>query len=288
MKWCRSEVAIGAFVAVYAAFARAILSAFSSPVAVFSTGAKLLRLMCRGLTYHSPFYSSSTAADQPCHERVVGENPDDVAASIDLLVQSLKTIGWGKLGPVLFWEVLERQHVLFGPVRGSQPPSGQPAQVVGHLPPLPGDFALAWMIRSSTLSRRDCRLVRFGHVGNHVAIEVHSASLPASHGQQRGHVPLQPLLGIGYQQVGTAQASLPPTSAGSPSRILSPDRQPQPLSVAVLFDGSGHHDVLAGDWPVFPALDIALPAKVTASGRPAIHSRTRPLIVDIEHTWLVL
>ena len=46
---------------------------------------------------------------------VVGEDPDDVGAAADLLVQALERVRGSDLGPVLAWERVERGQVL---VRG--------------------------------------------------------------------------------------------------------------------------------------------------------------------------
>jgi hypothetical protein len=75
------------------------------------------------------------AAHQPGDRAVVGEDADDVGASLDLLVQALQRVGAPDLAPVLLREVQERQHVVTGGLHDRQASGELLAQHLGN--PLP-------------------------------------------------------------------------------------------------------------------------------------------------------
>ena len=53
-------------------------------------------------------------AGEADHGGVVGEDPDDVGAAADLLVDALERVGGAQLGPVLGRAAVERDQVLLG------------------------------------------------------------------------------------------------------------------------------------------------------------------------------
>ena len=66
-------------------------------------------------------------AGEPDHGLVVGEDPDDVGAAADLLVDPLQRVGGPQLGPVLRGQQVERDQVLLGVPRAARRPSAPPS-----------------------------------------------------------------------------------------------------------------------------------------------------------------
>ena len=64
-------------------------------------------------------------ADEPDHGVVVGEDPDDVGAAADLLVDPLQRVRGPQLGPVLGREAVEGDQVLLGRLEQARTPSAR-------------------------------------------------------------------------------------------------------------------------------------------------------------------
>ena len=67
-------------------------------------------------TLHQPLVIllDQQRAGEADHGLVVGEDPDDVRAPADLLVDAFQRVGAAQLGPVLWRERVERDQVLLG------------------------------------------------------------------------------------------------------------------------------------------------------------------------------
>lgn len=95
------------------------------------------------------------AADQASDGGVVGQDADDVATPLDLLVQSLQSVGGGNLRPVLLRESHKRQDVLLGAVHAAGGFGEALTQAAGCLPPLALGRRLIRLGKGGTHRRRD-------------------------------------------------------------------------------------------------------------------------------------
>ena len=146
-------------------------------------------------------------ADEADDRGPVGEDPDDVGAAADLLVQPFLRVVRPDLAPDLVREAGEREQVLAGVVEvlggvGELRGDGvdDPAELVAHR----GGVGL---VEDGAHHGGDPRLRRLGHLGEQVAQVVGAAALPGRAGQGGADRVDQAAVGVGDDQPHPGQAA---------------------------------------------------------------------------------
>ena len=111
---------------------------------------------------------------------VVGEDPDDAGAALDLLVHALEQVGAPDLPPVGLREVAECQHVLLGLQHQLGRSWETLSQRGGQVIPAAFDLAGVFLGKHAAQGSRDHALVSLGDALQQVAGKVHPAALPGA------------------------------------------------------------------------------------------------------------
>ena len=146
--------------------------------------------------------------DQSDRCRVVGEDPDDVAASLHFLVEAFERVVRPDLAPVSRGERTERQHVAACPAHGLGG-FGEPlGEGVGDFVPAGLDLGSGAEREDLPERRGDHLNVGFGDGGQQVAGVVHPAALPRCSGEALADRRGQPGVRVGDHEADPAEAAV--------------------------------------------------------------------------------
>ena len=175
-----------------------------------------------------------------------GEDPDDVGAPLDLLVDPLERVRRPDLAPVGSGERVNAQ-CRSAASRSMSLDGGELGPSIRR--PRRAARRQRWRRaeRRSCGSRRRPSPSALGHVGEHVAHEMDPAPLPGRADQHLGDRGPQPVVGVGDHQAHPSQASLAQRAQelGPEALVLAvADRDAEDLTVTVGGDTGGHDDRL--------------------------------------------
>jgi len=204
---------------------------------------------------------------------VVGEDPHDPGAALDLLVHALQQVGAPDLAPVGLREVAEGQHILLGLQHELGGPGEALSQRGGQVIPARLDLLSALLGKHAAQGSRDHALVSLGDTLQQVAGKVHPAALPGAALQLPPDRLGEAHVGVADHQLDPAQASLferDQEFAPEALALAVADLEAQQLTAPVSIDAHGHHHC--------PGADLQRLAQAAApSARKVDASPFRPL-----------
>jgi hypothetical protein len=148
---------------------------------------------------------------------VVGEDPDDVGASADLLVEALKRVGGAQLAPVRRREGVEGQDVGLGVLEQRGDLRHAPLQMRDGLGEPIACLVDVLGVEDRADQRTEQPVLVLAGVPEAVSEEVHGAALPAA-AQDLGDRGLQPGVRVADGQLHAGQPSL-----DQPAQELGPE-----------------------------------------------------------------
>jgi hypothetical protein len=142
------------------------------------------------------------------NRRIVGEDADDLGASLDLAVEALDRIGRVQLGAMGGREAHVGEHVGLGFVHQRGELGQLRAQLIGDPAPLAARRRGVVLGEGGSDERRDDPPAALSGVGQNVAHEVNAAALPARVGHLGGRR-LDAFMGVGDDQLDAPEAAPP-------------------------------------------------------------------------------